>query len=424
MPNIFALAYLVMILIRPHEYVEALDGLPILPTLLACATATWLLSNRPKAEAPQVWLVPALLGAMVLSMVGIGYFQGMMNTIEYFLPIWMLFILLARSFNNTDQLKFALKLIGVCAIVLAIHGIQQANTGMGWTGLEMEAGRILYLGFHNDPNDLGLFFLMSLPMILILMKESSWFLGKLFWLSAAGTVLYGIYLTNSRGAILSTAVLFGLWVRQRFGNFVAVTMGVLGFPVLLLLPSRMSELEVGESSAFGRVSSWYEGLQMFIGRPFTGVGHGLYTDYHYLTAHNSLVLVLAELGFVGFVVWISIIGYSLLMMRRVMNYAGAQGEEVSAQAQLGTQTDRRIAGALMYSIIGFFVAGFFLSRGYYPILYAVVGLVVAHYINVRHQSGGELPVYSFGNDWMKWTFYGLIGVIGLFVIVKGLHLVA
>ena len=50
---------------------------------------------------------------------------------------------------------------------------------------------------------------------------------------------------------------------------------------------------------------------MFMQSPIWGVGFGQYTEYSALTAHNTYVLVLGELGFVGaflfsMVVWISL----------------------------------------------------------------------------------------------------------------------
>ena len=64
-------------------------------------------------------------------------------------------------------------------------------------------------------------------------------------------------------------------------------------------PSRMSNMSAAEESANGRLDAWYAGFQMFKDNPLFGVGQGMFTDYHYLTAHNSYMLVLSELGFFG-----------------------------------------------------------------------------------------------------------------------------
>ena len=51
------------------------------------------------------------------------------------------------------------------------------------------------------------------------------FLRRLWWLAAAALLLYGVYLTNSRGAMLAVLVVGGIFVWQRRGMFTA---GVLG----------------------------------------------------------------------------------------------------------------------------------------------------------------------------------------------------
>src|SRR3546814_14440394 len=52
---------------------------------------------------------------------------------------------------------------------------------------------------------------------------------------------------------------------------------------------------------------------MFLANPVFGVGAGNLTDHTWLTAHNSLVLVLAETGIVGDTVWLAMVGYCFWM---------------------------------------------------------------------------------------------------------------
>ncbi len=61
--------------------------------------------------------------------------------------------------------------IVMCSVVLAVHGIEQARSGIGWTGVPIgEDGRIQYVGIFNDPNDLGLLFVAALPMSVLLSR--------------------------------------------------------------------------------------------------------------------------------------------------------------------------------------------------------------------------------------------------------------
>src|SRR3546814_20658825 len=78
---------------------------------------------------------------------------------------------------------------------------------------------------------------------------------------------------------------------------------------MMMLPTRMQELDAGESSAYGRIESWYDGIQMFLANPVFGVGVGTFTDHTRLTAHNSFVLVLDATGIVGYTFWLAMVGY-------------------------------------------------------------------------------------------------------------------
>jgi hypothetical protein len=66
---------------------------------------------------------------------------------------------------------------------------------MAWlTGARTIEGRITYLGFLNDPNDLAMTFLMGLPLTLFLAQTAGSFILRYLSYAAAGVTLYGIYL--------------------------------------------------------------------------------------------------------------------------------------------------------------------------------------------------------------------------------------
>ena len=78
---------------------------------------------------------------------------------------------------------------------------------------------------------------------------------------------------------------------------------------------------------------------------------------------------------------------------------------------------RAIAMTLLLSLIGFFIAAFFLSRSYVIILYLLTALVVAHYVDIRRDDP-ELPRFKLGDDALLWPSVGLGSAIFLYVVVK------
>jgi hypothetical protein len=297
--------------------------------------------------------------------------------------------------------------------VLAAHSIQQANTGVGWTGMTIgEDGRVRYVGIFNDPNDLGLLFVATLPMAIFLSGLGG-FLRRVLWLTAAALLLYGIYLTNSRGAMLAVLVVGGIFIWRRRGMFTAGVLGVAGLLVMRLLSSRMQELDPDESSAFGRVDAWYEGIHMFFSNPLLGVGPGNFTDYNQLTAHNSWVLVLAETGFVGYTLWLAFVVYGFWMMVNVMRY---QPDAVAAPDQERLlQGERSMAFTLLLSQYGLFAAAFFLSRSYTVVMYLLIAVVVGHYLGMR-QRWPELPMLRLSDHWLRWMMVSVGSIMALYVI--------
>ena len=251
------------------------------------------------------------------------------------------FVLLANA-TTVRRINIVMSTFVLCATVLAVHGIEQAQTGIGWTGVPLiQDGRIQYVGIFNDPNDLGLLFVLTLPMAVYLSSGGSWFgIKRLFWLTAAVLLLYGIYLTDSRGAMLAVALILGVYLWRRRGFVTAALLGSTVLVGMLLLPSRLQDLSPGEESASGRVDAWYEGFQMFISHPLFGVGAGNFTDYNYLTAHNSFVLVLAETGFFGFILWLGFVGYCFGMTLAVLRH---KPELVDAPATADWNSERAIA---------------------------------------------------------------------------------
>src|SRR3546814_13539640 len=100
-----------------------------------------------------------------------------------------------------------------------------------------------------------------------------------------------------------------VWRWQRRGAVIAGILGAAGLAGMMMLPTRMQDLDAGEFSAYGRIESWYDGIQMFLANPVIGVGVGNFTAHTWLTDHTSFVLVLAETGIVGYTVCMAMVGY-------------------------------------------------------------------------------------------------------------------
>ncbi|TWG87990.1 O-antigen ligase [Luteimonas sp. J16] len=415
----FIMVYVLLVLIRPQEYPQwPLSGVPVLPLALVAALGVWLLSRNKRFDAPQYVLILVFLVVTSLSVMLTGWSGGALQQFSEFATIVVSFFLLANALDSRERVVGAMAVFTVSAAVLALHGAHQAANGVGWTGAELVGdGRIQYVGIFSDPNDLGMLFVACMPMAAYLGSRGGLMgLRRLFWWGICVVLLYGVYLTHSRGALLSVIAMSGIWVLVRRGVFAAGSLAVIALAGLLAMPSRVSEIDVQEESAAGRVEAWYEGLQMFLSSPVFGVGTGNFTEYHYLTAHNSLVLVLAENGIVGMTVWLAFVGYCFWMMVRILRH---EPDFVEGEEELAWEwyEDRAVALTLLASLVGFFTAAFFLSRSYVILLYLLAAVVVAHFCDVRDRHPA-VPALQLRDHLARWPVIGVAAVVGLYLVVK------
>jgi putative inorganic carbon (HCO3(-)) transporter len=408
------LLYVVLTIVRPQEYMPALLGVPVLPVTLGLAFACWLFSSAKTFAAPQFLILAVFLLVVMVSQVVNGWAGGALAQLEKFGPTVIAFFILASACTRRRRVIITMGVMVICAAVLALHGIEQSRTGIGWTGIPVgEDGRIQYIGIFNDPNDLGMLFVAALPMAVFLRRYGG-FLGRLFWPGCALLLLYGIYLTNSRGALLAVLVVVGGYIWHRRGMFTAGVLGAIGMVGMKLLSSRMQDLDAGEESANGRVEAWYTGLDLFKSHPVFGVGAGNFTDYNDLTAHNSLVLVLAETGFVGYVLWLAFVGYSLWMMLVVLR---RRPDAVNEPEQFARwEAERPLTLTLLLSMCGMFACAFFLSRSYMVVLYLILAMVTGYYIGMRKDMSW-LPELNLGHGGWRWVPAAMGSIAGLYVLV-------
>ena len=109
-------------------------------------------------------------------------------------------------------------------------------------------------------------------------------------------VLLCAVMTASRGGQIVCLVVLAAYFSRRAGLAGLLLGGLLALP-LLLLGGRSGEEAV--SSTLERMECWQEAIAMWREHPVLGVGLGQFVEHHYMTAHNSYLLAVAELGLPG-----------------------------------------------------------------------------------------------------------------------------
>jgi O-antigen ligase len=197
---------------------------------------------------------------------------------------------------------------------------------------------------------------------------------------AAGVIcMLTLFLTSSRGGLVSLAVALlaavALGGRRRGTMLVAAVCAVLVtiFYFATIAPDSVRERVSHPEGGTGRVDIWTVGWRMVQDNAIQGVGSGNFStsSIHYLlqpgallrddfivdtpkVAHNTYLQVLAELGIVGFALFITILLFSLV--------CAFKAHRVAARA--GDRELDIIARATVVALVALFAAYIFVSRDY------------------------------------------------------------
>jgi len=341
----------------------------------------------------------------------------LIDSFQNFLPTLFGYFLVTHSIQSKKQLNIFLLVLTLLSCFLAIEGIIEFHKGISYFGVEpifqnsrnalgdlTRTVRIIWLGVFSDPNDLAMAFVIPVPILLnsILVKK------RIMALIPLALLLLGIFYTNSRGGMLAvcSSVVFYFVLRQK--SLKGLIIASLVIAVLVVVgPSRMADLSASGASAHGRVDAWYSGYQMFMQNPIFGVGKGLFTNFNDLTAHNSYVLVLGELGAFGLFFFTGVL---VMPFRFCVLYVW--GEQRNSMEK----KDLYFCASIYSALVGLLTTMFFLSRSYVVLPYMVVGLCMV--LSRLYRTGEENDI-SLDTVPVKNIAIIMLGIIvGIRVLVK------
>jgi O-antigen ligase len=373
-PFVGLVNYFLFLYVRPHEFVTALIGMPVM-LLIGAATAALMLmrmiiNKRPGlySRAPQNWLVVWFLIATTVSHLSYLYMEGAVSAARGFGTVVIMYLLIANGVTTEKKLKFTIHFLAALTVALAVQGIVQYFTGRGFGGVEMYDGqRIQAVGIFEDPNDLAMAMVMVLPVFFFVATQSTSAIARVVAVAGILILVFALFLTDSRGGLLSFGVVSLMLFARKYGWLPGIVVGVFMTAAMFVLSERMATISTEEGSAHGRIEAWAAGLDMFESRPLFGIGEGNFTEYHFRTAHNSFVLCAAELGLLGLVPWVMILYVSI----KNVVFIGRELRE-RGQTALAMYVD-----TVRYALIAYISAGVFLSRTYSELLFIMVGLTAA-----------------------------------------------
>lgn len=192
-------------------------------------------------------------------------------------------------------------------------------------------GRFSIEGFN--PNFLGLILIIGIIYSTYLRRNSQ---NKFLLLINSLYIplsMFGILLTGSRTSLIISffALIYFLWpyfIRRGIKNkvFILVLSGLSIYMVFTYVPDTTwnrlatSVTELNSGNFGDRSIIWKAGLGVFHQNLFNGIGVGAYADLmqgeigKYVTAHNSFISVLLELGIIGLLMFLIVLIYLFLII--------------------------------------------------------------------------------------------------------------
>ncbi|MCL2569199.1 MAG: O-antigen ligase family protein [Oscillospiraceae bacterium] len=313
--------------------------IPILPTmavlgLVALSMGSLLLALLQdqtrtltySAVNKYVWLYMLVYGlATLVSVTFWGSLQIGLITV-FFVGFYHV---LVSGIETKGQLRFLIGALAFAGAFVGLIGILQflgfIGPGLGaaaWLDDEMFDWGLRVYSTLGNPNVLGTYFLLIIPLTFAGMFISQTNQGRLYFLGTAGVMCLCLLLTLSRGAylgILFVAATFCLLLDRRF-----LVPGILAAILLLLaMPEAIlhrffSIGDLADTSTNYRVFIWLGTLEMLRDYWFSGIGPGeaawalVYPAYAFATivtphSHNLFLQITSDAGAPGLVVFLCVI---------------------------------------------------------------------------------------------------------------------
>ncbi|HEU4734250.1 MAG TPA: O-antigen ligase family protein [Kofleriaceae bacterium] len=443
-PGICAL--IVFILARPQEFFPLLQRVPFLHVFTALAVLGWIIDVRlrrlqPIAAPTLPWVVALFLwivigtaavapDRMLARVVEVAILFSLYGTIAHGVQRFRTFQIVAAVLATTcmfvtlvcfHQGLSPLQCVGgeenggegdilgkpdgrycenneQCRGPDAEPGLEYRCEHVGLFGTYSVEERVRYRGDLHDPNEVSLTICagaLSLLIAFALRKRHS--AGLIVCVIAAAIAMWTVFLTQSRGGLVAAMLVPGVYIVRRFGLKAMIPTAIVALPVLLL-GSRGGE--AAEVSTQLRYEAWATGLAMFRANPVFGCGARMFTEHHFLTAHNTYVLAFSETGFLGFVLFVAIVYLSVKSL-----IVGLR--ELSDVP--GTAVATTWGMALLASMAGILAQIYTLSFLYHPVLWMFFGLVGAWSSAIRHHR----PEFHVALTWRD--LFIIVGICGFYV---------
>jgi probable O-glycosylation ligase (exosortase A-associated) len=296
-------------------------------------------------------------------------------------------LLMATSTDTVKKLR-------LLAWAFVAAGTYQSVRGILFNGVG--------IGYFVDENDLCMLAAMVAPIAYFLGTTASGFLTRILGIALLALSVFAGVVSFSRGGFLAL-VGVGLYLimrsPRRITTLLAITVALLA--IYPFIPkawySEMQTIETADQygdTGETRIYMWGIAWDVYKDHPIFGVGPNnlgrhmsTYDDETKghrpmwgRACHSIWFTMISEAGTVGTLVWLWMLVGSLratTSVARIVKREGIDPPSSSPELRLKARQLLGLCRGFEASLIGYLVAGTFLTLNYYPNLWTIVGLMIA-----------------------------------------------
>ena len=383
-PYLGILVYLILSYLRFEETVPALGNLHLTRLLAIALIVVWAIraaSTKSKLYLQEKGLILLYLFFLMLAFsIPFSFWPTKsFNTFVDMLKILVFTIIFIHLLDSQKKLKSFIWVFLIVNGFLAFNAIKDFIL-LGPTAVSTRIGGGGE-GFLGDANDFALALNVALPFTSYLFLSEKKKVLKFIFLLFLILFTLGIISTASRGGFITLFIVFFYLILKSKKKLVGIfSIVLILISIFFFAPREYWERQMTitsyqqDESAMGRIHAWEAGAKMFADRPLSGVGVGAYEVAYgvkyggksgpWFAPHNTYIQISAETGIFGILFYLGLIFYiykqSTLLIKNTR-----EGSYLKS-----------ISFGLKGALLAYAVGSFFLSVGYYPHLYLLLGIAI------------------------------------------------
>jgi len=380
--------------VRPQQIYPVIDIIPW-SQLMLLATAISVYLDRSVRWVSNIENKLFILFCFIIVLSSVFAFKPSVSLADWKVMFnWFLVYFFLILIVNSEKRFFLFTLFYLLfSFKMAQHGFfSWARRGFSFTNWGLKGPSGWFSNSGEFAIQMLIFSTLSAAFVMALREHWQGRLKRWFFYMMPFTGIMSVMGASSRGAQLALAVIGGLLLiksKARFKTY--ITLAFLGVLLFLILPEQQIErfTSIGEdSTSLTRLAYWKFGLQVMHEHPLLGVGYGNWLSYATFKVpegiiwgriqepHNIFIQGGAELGYTGLICFIVMALFVFITNARTR----ALGK------RLHNKFLTYMAYGLDAGLVGYLVAGFFVTVLYYPFFWVQMAMTVALHVMATQQA--------------------------------------